>query len=88
MAKTPTNATEYLKSLLGMKTIFFFNFFILSVLDFATEKIPPTKHKGTPCKFRRILCDFNRMNMNLVYILATAGLRFLPLKYSIICEIS
>ena len=35
MAKTPTNATEYLKSL----------------LDFAAETIPTAKHKDTPCKF-------------------------------------
>ncbi|CAF0877667.1 unnamed protein product [Adineta ricciae] len=44
MADTPTNATEYLKSL----------------LDFAAEKIPPKKHSDTP-----------------LYILATAGMRFL-----------
>lgn len=47
MAKTPGNATEYLKSL----------------LDFAADTIPPTKHNDTP-----------------LYILATAGLRFLPLN--------
>jgi Golgi nucleoside diphosphatase len=44
MAKTPENATEYLKSL----------------LDFAANIIPPDKHRDTP-----------------LYILATAGLRFL-----------
>ncbi|UJR23698.1 hypothetical protein I4U23_026680 [Adineta vaga] len=44
MADTPMNATEYLKSL----------------LDFAAEIIPLTKHADTP-----------------LYILATAGLRFL-----------
>ncbi|CAF1068141.1 unnamed protein product [Rotaria magnacalcarata] len=44
MAKTPMNATEYLKSL----------------LDFAAQSIPSVKHTDTP-----------------LYILATAGLRFL-----------
>ncbi|CAF3590532.1 unnamed protein product [Rotaria sordida] len=44
MAKTPMNATEYLKSL----------------LDFAANTIPSVKHADTP-----------------LYILATAGLRFL-----------
>jgi Golgi nucleoside diphosphatase len=47
MAKTPNNATEYLKSL----------------LEFASNKIPSSKHNDTP-----------------LYILATAGLRFLPLN--------
>ncbi|CAF4558014.1 unnamed protein product [Rotaria sp. Silwood1] len=61
MAKTPENATEYLKSLLG-KIFSCINLDILEdiFLDFAAEIVPPDKHRDTP-----------------LYILATAGLRFL-----------
>ncbi len=53
MAKTPMNATEYLKSLLGIK-IFRFSPGNMNpyFLDFASDTIPSTKHNDTPCKFR------------------------------------
>ena len=55
MADTPTNATEYLKSLLGRHSFEQNSEMnddeLMFLEDFAAEKIPPKKHSDTPCKY-------------------------------------
>jgi hypothetical protein len=82
MVKTPQNATEYLKSLLGKQCYFHIRLLIYYILDFAAEKIPPTKHRETPCNIPLIFYSFILYSiLSSVYILATAGLRFLTPEY-------
>ena len=56
MAKTPMNAAEYLKSLLGMAVIPAVSFVHHQSwfrLDFASDRIPSAKHNDTPRKFMK-----------------------------------
>jgi hypothetical protein len=82
MSKTPENATEYLKTLLGKR--FFlckYSKIVFFLIDFAAKTIPPDKHRDTPCKFYSYSFDYSVFL--LVYILATAGLRFLSATYEL-----